>query len=225
MSWQPLVLSFEVAVVATLLAGLLGGDPGRADGAHALLRERLLDALITAPMVLPPTVLGYYLLLAIGRSSVLGRAWESATGSPLVFTRSAAVLAATVAAFPFVVKSARAAMEEVDPKLIGAASTLGASPLRVFVTIILPLSQHGLFAGLTLGFARALGDFGVTLMVAGNMPGLTQTGALAIYDAVQANREAEAAGDGRRAHGLRRRGALPRHQAGAAEAPWLLSGA
>jgi molybdate transport system permease protein len=194
MSWQPLVLSFEVAVVATLLAGLLGVILAGLMARTRFFGSDLLDALITAPMVLPPTVLGYYLLLAIGRSSVLGRAWESATGSPLVFTRSAAVLAATVAAFPFVVKSARAAMEEVDPKLIGAASTLGASPLRVFVTIILPLSQHGLFAGLTLGFARALGDFGVTLMVAGNMPGLTQTGALAIYDAVQANREAEAAG-------------------------------
>lgn len=92
------------------------------------------------------------------------------------------------------VKSARAALEDVDPRLIGAASTLGAPPLRVFLTITLPLARGGVLAGVALGFARALGDFGVTLMIAGNIPGLTQTGALAIYDAVQANRDAEAAG-------------------------------
>jgi molybdate transport system permease protein len=154
----------------------------------------LLDALITAPMVLPPTVLGYYLLLALGRGSALGRAYEALTGSSLVFTRGAAVLAGAIAALPLVVKTARAAMDEVDPRLLGAAATLGASPLRVFFTIVLPLSRSGILAGLTLGFARALGDFGVTLMIAGNIPGLTQTGALAIYDAVQANNEAEAAG-------------------------------
>jgi molybdate transport system permease protein len=154
----------------------------------------LLDALVTVPMVLPPTVLGYYLLMTIGRNSPVGRAYESITGSSLVFTETAAVLAASVAAFPFVVKAARAAFEDVDRRLLGAAATLGASPMRVFMTIVLPLGRNGVLAGLTLGFARALGDFGVTLMVAGNIPGLTQTGALAIYDAVQANREAEAAG-------------------------------
>jgi molybdate transport system permease protein len=111
-----------------------------------------------------------------------------------VFSPAAAVLAGALAALPFVVKTARAAMEDVDPRLPAAAATLGASPLRVFVTVVLPLSRGGLLAGLTLGFARALGDFGVTLMIAGDLPGLTRTGALAIYDAVQAGREAEAAG-------------------------------
>jgi molybdate transport system permease protein len=159
-----------------------------------LVGSDLLDVLITAPMVLPPTVLGYYLLLTVGRNSAFGRAYETLTGSPLVFTPTAAVLAGAIAALPFIVKSARTAMDDIDPKLAGAAATLGASPLRVFVTIVLPLSRNGVLAGLTLGFARALGDFGVTLMVAGNIPGLTQTGALAIYDAVQANRDAEAAG-------------------------------
>jgi len=193
-SWDPLVLSLEVALIATLLAGLTGVATAGLMARSRFFGRDLLDALITAPMVLPPTVLGYYLLTLIGRDSWLGQSWESLTGSPLVFTKTAAILAATIAAFPFVVKSARAAMEDVDPRLIGAASTLGASPLKVFLTIVLPLSRNGVLAGLTLGFARALGDFGVTLMVAGNIPGLTQTGSLAIYDAVSANREAEAGG-------------------------------
>lgn len=194
MSWDPLVLSFQVALIATMLAGVVGvGLAGLM--ARAQFRGRdLLDALITAPMVLPPTVLGYYLLTLIGRDSAIGSTYEDITGSSLVFTPVAAVLAAFIGALPMVVKSARAAMEDVDPRLTAAAATLGASPLKVFWTIVLPLSRSGLLAGLTLGFARALGDFGVTLMVAGNIPELTQTGALAIYDAVQANRDAEAAG-------------------------------
>jgi molybdate transport system permease protein len=154
----------------------------------------LLDALLTAPMVMPPTVLGYYLLGVLGRATPFGRAWESLTGGPLVFTPTAAVLAASVSAFPFVVRSARAALEDVDVRLVGAARTLGASPLRAFFTIELPLARGGVASGLTLGFARALGDFGLTLMIAGNLPGLTQTGALAIYDALEAGREAEAGG-------------------------------
>jgi molybdate transport system permease protein len=194
MSWAPLLLSFEVAAMATLIAGVAGVALAGVMSRTRFFGADLLEVLITAPMVLPPTVLGYYLLLSVGRNSALGRAYESLTGSSLVFTKTAAVLAAALAAFPFVVKTARAAMEDIDPRLLGAAATLGASPLRVFLTVALPLARNGVLAGLTLGFARALGDFGVTLMVAGNIPGLTQTGALAIYDAVQANREAEAAG-------------------------------
>lgn len=194
MNWQPLLLSFEVATIATVMAGAVGVALAGLMSRARFPGSDLVDALITAPMVLPPTVLGYYLLVSIGRNSTLGRAYEAATGSALVFTPMAAVLAAFVGALPFIVKTARAAMEDVDPRLSEAAATLGASPLRVFFTIIFPLSRNGLLAGLTLGFARALGDFGVTLMVAGNIPGLTQTGSLAIYDAVQANREAEAAG-------------------------------
>lgn len=194
MSWEPIGLSFQVAAIATLIAGLLGIALGGVMARTRFFGSDVLDVLITAPMVLPPTVLGYYLLVALGRNSLIGRTFEELTGGPIVFTPTGAVIAATLAALPFVVKSARAAMEDVDPRLIGAAQTLGAPPLRVFATIVLPLSLNGLVAGLTLGFARALGDFGVTLMVAGNIPGLTRTGALAIYDAVQANREAEAAG-------------------------------
>jgi len=194
LSFEPLVLSFQVAVVATLGAGVIGVALAGLMARARFPGRDILDVLITAPMVLPPTVLGYYLLTVVGRSSTFGRAYESLTGSSLVFTKSAAVLAGGIAALPFIVKAARAAMEDVDPRLAAAAATLGASPLRVFLTVVLPLSRNGVLAGLTLGFARALGDFGVTLMVAGNIPGLTQTGALAIYDAVQANRQAEAAG-------------------------------
>jgi molybdate transport system permease protein len=194
MSWAPLVLSFEIAGVATLLAGALGTTLAGVISRYRLPGSSFVEALLTAPMVLPPTVLGYYLLVVLGRSSAIGRAFEAVTGSSIVFTPTGAVVAATLSAFPFVVKSARAAMDEVDPRLIGAAQTLGAGPLRVFFTVVLPLSSGGIVAGLTLGFARALGDFGVTLMVAGNLPGLTQTGALAIYDAVQANRGSDAAG-------------------------------
>lgn len=194
MNWDPILLSLQVALWATLIAAVVGvALAGLLARSRSALRD-LVDALITAPMVLPPTVLGYYLLVALGRNGPIGGAWESVTGSPIVFTPTAAVLAGALAALPFVVKSSRAAMEDIDPRLTAAALTLGASPRRVFFTILLPLAKNGIFAGLTLGFARALGDFGVTLMIAGNIPGLTQTGALAIYDAVQADREAEAAG-------------------------------
>ncbi|MBL8949787.1 MAG: molybdate ABC transporter permease subunit [Myxococcaceae bacterium] len=194
MSWEPLLRSFEVALIATVVAGALGVAL-----AGLLTRRRfpgsgLVDALVTAPMVLPPTVLGYYLLVLLGRSSALGGLYERVFGAPIVFTQTGAVVAATVAALPFVVRSAKAAIEDVDVRFTGAARTLGAGPWRVFTTIELPLSLAGITSGLTLGFARALGDFGVTLMIAGNIPGLTQTGALAIYDAVQANRDSQAAG-------------------------------
>ncbi len=194
MNLEPLLLSFEVASVALVISSVIGVGLAGLLSQSRLPGRNILDALITAPLVLPPTVLGYYLLLVLGRNSTVGQAWEATFGGPLVFTKTAAILAGAIAALPFIVKASRAAMEDVDPKLKGAAATLGASPIKIFWTITLPLSKSGVLAGITLGFARALGDFGVTLMIAGNIPGLTQTGALAIYDAVQANRDAEAAG-------------------------------
>jgi molybdate transport system permease protein len=142
--------------------------------------------------VLPPTVLGYYLLVALGRDSAIGGAVEALVGQPIVFTRLGAVVAATVGAVPFVVKSARAALEGVDPRLVHAARTLGAGPGRAFLTVHLPLAAPGVIAGAMLAFARSLGDFGMTLMVAGNIPGETQTAAIAIYDAIQAQRDDQA---------------------------------
>jgi len=189
---EPLGLSVAVASAATALAGSCGIGLG---GLLALKRFRgreLLDALVTAPMVLPPTVLGYYLLVLLGRKSALGHAFEYAFGSPIVFTRAGAVIAAALGAFPLITKSARSALESVDFRLIGAARSLGASRLRAFATVSLPLARRGILAGVMLGFARALGDFGVTLMVAGNIPGYTRTASLAIYDAVLAGRNEDA---------------------------------
>lgn len=192
--WFPLILSFQVALVATLLAGVVGIALGVLLARGRFWGRDLLDVVITAPMVLPPTVLGYYVLVAVGRRSGLGRLFEAATGSPIVFTRTGAVLAASIGALPLIAKAARTALEGVDPRLTQAARTLGASPLRALFTVQLPLAWAGIAAGLVLGFARALGDFGVTLMVAGDIPGETQTAALAIYDAIQSNRDPEALG-------------------------------
>ncbi len=180
--------------MATILATAIGVGLGLLLSSKRLVGRDLIDAIATAPLVMPPTVLGYYLLVVLGRRSLLGHAWEAMTGSSIVFTRTGAVVAATIGSLPLVIKSSRAALEGVDRALISAARTLGASPARVFFTIQAPLASRGLVAGVMLGFARALGDFGVTLMVAGDIPTETQTAALAIYDAIQSRREAEAAG-------------------------------
>ena len=194
MAWSPLVLSFQVAIAATIIAALLGVALAAWLANGRFPGRDLVDVLLTAPMVLPPTVLGYYLLVSIGRRSLLGSAFESITGSSIVFTRTGAVVAAAVGAIPLVVKSSRAALEGVDPILIHAARTLGATPLRAFLTVQLPLAKRGIVASLMLAFARSLGDFGVTLMIAGDIPGETQTASLAIYDAIQAHRDADALG-------------------------------
>jgi molybdate transport system permease protein len=146
----------------------------------------LLDALASAPIVMPPTVLGYYLLVVLGRRSPIGRAWEAVFGSPLVFTWQGAVVAASVASFPFCLRAARAAIESVDRRYEAVGQVMGLPGWRVAAQITLPLARRGLLAGVALGFARALGDFGTTVMVAGNIPGRTQTMPIAVYDAVQA---------------------------------------
>ena len=194
MAWSPLLLSFQVAIAATLIGALLGVALAAwlANGRFA--GGDLVAVILPAPMVLPPTVLGYYLLVSIGRRSLLGSAFESLTGTSIVFTKTGAVVAAAVGAIPLVVKSSRAALEGVDPILIHAARTLGATPLRAFLTVQLPLAKRGIVASLMLAFARSLGDFGVTLMIAGDIPGETQTASLAIYDAIQAHRDADALG-------------------------------
>jgi molybdate transport system permease protein len=185
----PLVLSLEIASVATAVATVLGV------GIAALLANvrfpgrDLVDVAVTAPMVMPPTVLGYYLLVLLGSRGALGHAFTAVFGAPIVFTRAGAVVAATVGALPLVVKGGRAALEAVDLTLLGAARTLGAGPLRAFLTVQLPLASRGLVASVMLAFARSLGDFGVTLMVAGDIPRETQTASLAIYDALQGRDE------------------------------------
>lgn len=194
MGLTPLWLSLQVATLATLLAGLIGFGLGAALRRRRSRGADLVDALVTAPMVLPPTVLGYYLLLLLGRRSAFGEAFEALTGRSLVFTFAGAVVAATVGAVPLVARSTRAALESVDERMVAAARTLGRGPLSTLLSVELPLARRGLIAGLLLGFARALGDFGITLVVAGNLPGETQTAALAIYDAIQAGRDRDAQG-------------------------------
>jgi molybdate transport system permease protein len=191
-SLAPLALSLQVATLATLLAAACGIAIAALLATTRFRGRDALDVLLTAPMVLPPTVLGYYLLLALGHRSPIGQAAETVLGRPIVFTRTGAVIAATVGALPLVAKSARAALESVDPTLVHAARTLGAGPARAFFTVQLPLAARGTLAGVMLAFARSLGDFGATLMVAGDIPGDTQTASLAIYDAIQEHREGEA---------------------------------
>ncbi len=189
---SPLVLSFEIAVLATIASAIVGLAVASLLATKDFPGRDLVDVLFTAPIVMPPTVLGYYVLVALGQESLVGRAWEALFGSTIVFTKTGAVVAATLGALPLVVKSGRAAIEDVDPTLVLAARTLGASSLRALFRIQLPLAARGIVAALMVAFARALGDFGVTLMVAGNIPGETRTAALAIYDALQAHRDKEA---------------------------------
>ncbi len=194
MDLAPLWLSLQVATVGCAIAFVLGVAVALLLATRRFPGRDVLDVVFTAPMVLPPTVLGYYVLVALGRRSPIGQAFESLTGEPIVFTRVGAVVAASIGAFPLIVKNARAALEGVDKTLLLAARTLGAGPGRTFFTVHLPLATRGIVAGTMLAFARALGDFGVTLMVAGDIPGETQTASLAIYDALQARRETEALG-------------------------------
>ena len=185
MTWHPLWLSLEVAVIATAISLALGLWFAWLLVNREFTGREVLDALTTLPLALPPTVLGYYLLVVLGRNSWIGRAWESATGQPLVFTVKAAIIAAALHALPLVVKSSRAALESVDRACERAARSLGATELRVFWKISLPMARRPVAAAAALAFARCLGDFGATLMIAGDIPGRTQTAAIAIYDAVE----------------------------------------
>ena len=188
---DPLLLSLRVAALATLFSSL-----GALLLAWKLSRRRgplpaVLDAFCALPLVLPPTVVGYYLIVVLGRRGLVGR-WLAEAGISLIFSWQGAVVAATVVVFPLIYKSARAALEQVDSRLEDAARTLGAGEWRIFLTISLPLAWRGIFAGIMLAFARGMGEFGATLMLAGNIPGRTQTLALAIYDAFQAGNDARA---------------------------------
>jgi molybdate transport system permease protein len=190
--WFPIRLSFVVATAATIIALVAGSAL-----AWLLARKRfpgrnLIDSLITLPLVLPPTVLGYYLLTLLGTRSSLGGFLYHRFGIRLTFTVGAAVIAATIHALPLVTKSLRAAFEGVDTELEAAARTLGLGGRLIFFRVTLPLASRGVLAATALAFARALGDFGVTIMIAGNIPGKTQTASVAIYDAIQAGRDNEA---------------------------------
>ncbi len=194
MEWYPLQLSLEVALIATLVSLFLGVGIAAALAAWRFPGRELVNALVTAPLVLPPTVLGYYVLVCLGRDSAFGHFWEWLTGGPIVFTVTGCVVAAVIGGLPMVIKSSRAALEGVNPSLVKAARTLGAGPTRAFLTVKLPLAAPGVIAGLMLSFAKGLGEFGITLMIAGDIPGQTQTASLYIYDAIQAQKDAQASG-------------------------------
>ncbi len=187
--WVALSLSLKVAGWATALNIVLGVGVGFFLARTRFFGRDLLDTLLTLPMVMPPTVLGYYLLVLVGRKSAFGAWLYDSFGINLIFTWQGAVIAATVVAFPLVFKPARAAFEAVDSELEQAARVLGVSELAIFFRITLPLAWRGILAGVLLAFARALGEFGATLMVAGSIPGKTQTLSIAVYEAVQAGKD------------------------------------
>lgn len=188
-AWPALWLSLQVATWATLACLVLGTGVGYALARWRFPGRDLVDTLLTLPMVMPPTVLGYYLLVLLGRKGWLGGWLYDTFGIQLIFTLTGAVIAATVVAFPLVFKPARAAFEAVDPQMQDAARVLGISEAGVFWRVTLPLAWRGILAGVLLGFARALGEFGATLMVAGSIPGKTQTLSIAVYEAVQAGQD------------------------------------
>ncbi len=189
MIWKALLLSLRVACLATALVTVVGLALGLWLARSNFRGKSLVETLVSLPMILPPSVVGYYLLLFLGRSGPL-----YVLGMRVVFTWPAAVIASAVVALPLMVQSSRAAIAAVDPTLESAAGTLGSMPWKVIWDITLPLSRRGILAGAVLAFARSLGEFGATLMVAGNIPGRTQTLPLAIYDLVQANRMGQANG-------------------------------
>lgn len=183
---SPLWLTLRIACLATLIAFAFAVAFAWITARCTFWGRDLLDAILTLPLVMPPTVLGYYLIVVWGRNGWLGSWLYEHLGMTLMFTWQGAVLAATVVAFPLLFKSARAAFEGVDTEYEKAARILGDTELQIFFRITLPLAARGLVAGTMLAFARAMGDFGATLMVAGNIQGKTQTAAMAVFDAVQA---------------------------------------
>lgn len=190
MDISPLIISMKVALLATFFTFFLG-----IYAAHKVARmhrlKALADGIFTLPMVLPPTVVGFFLLLIFGKNGLLGQ-FLAEIGASVVFTWYGAVIAAAVVSFPMMYRTARGAFEQMDRNLIYAGRTLGMSETKIFWRIILPNSWPGVASGTILAFARALGEFGATSMLAGNIPGKTQTMSLAVYSAVAGNNREKA---------------------------------
>ncbi len=186
MDWQALWLTTRLAVLVAVVLIVLG-LPIAYWIAYSRWRWKfLVEAVVALPIVLPPTVLGFYVLVALGSHSPLGRWWQGLTGHTLAFTFEGLVIGSILYSLPFAVQPFSAAFASVDSRLIAASSTLGASKLRTFFRVILPLSVPGVVTGVALSFAHTMGEFGVVLMVGGNIPGVTRTVSIAIYDRVQA---------------------------------------
>jgi molybdate transport system permease protein len=185
MDWQAFWLTIRLAVLVAAVLVVLG-LPIAYWIAHSRRRWRfLVEAVVALPIVLPPTVLGFYVLVALGSQSPLGRWWQAMTGHTLAFTFEGLVIGSIIYSLPFAVQPFAASFILVDPRLIEASATLGASRLRTFFRVILPLSFPGVVTGVALSFAHTMGEFGVVLMVGGNIPGVTKTVSIDIYDRVQ----------------------------------------
>lgn len=192
MIWSAFKLSLLVVSCATVVVGMSGLAFAYLLAKREFRGKELLDAVLTMPLVLPPTVTGYYLIVLLGRRGLLGSVIYDNTGWAVTFTPWAAIVAASVMALPLMIKTSRAALESVNPTYEIASYTLGKGEWETFLLVTLPLARRGVLAGLVLSFARALGEFGATLMLAGNIPGRTQTMPLAIYEAVAAGDERQA---------------------------------
>lgn len=182
----PLYLTIKVSLIATLFVAVIGIAIAYLLARRDFPGKNLLDTLVLLPLVLPPTVIGYYLIVLFGKTGVIGKYIYSFTGWSVIFTWQAAVLASVIVAMPFMIKTARAAIESVDIEFEKVAYTLGKSEWETLLLVTLPLAKKGILAGIVLSFARATGEFGATLMFAGNIPGKTNTMPIAIYDAVSA---------------------------------------
>lgn len=185
--WQPIILSIKVAFMSLIFVLIFGVSSAYVMRRWEFAGKAAVEALFVLPLVLPPVVTGFLLLLLIGKQGPIGRFLAEYLHTQIIFTPYAAILAGTVVAFPLMYQSTKAAFGNIDANLEDAARTLGASEWRVFLTVTLPLAWTGIAAGMVLSFARALGEFGATIMVAGNIPGKTQTIPLAIYFASEAN--------------------------------------
>lgn len=190
--WQALLLSARLAAVVVVILVALGLPLAWWLTFRRSRWTFIAEAIVALPLVLPPTVLGFYMLIAMGPRSPLGQFWERLTGHGLAFTFEGLVLASLLYSLPFVVQPIATAFGQIDPALLEAASMLGASRLRTFTAVTMPLARDGIIAGAVLGFAHTLGEFGVVLMVGGNLPGVTRTVSVSIYDQVQAFQFAEA---------------------------------
>lgn len=192
MIFDALKLSFLIVFSATIIVAFLGLAFAYLLAKFDFKGKEFLDAVLTMPLVLPPTVTGYYLIVLLGRNGLIGNFIYELTGWTFAFTWQGAVIAATVVSLPLMIKASRAAIESVNPNFEIASYTLGKSRFETFLRITLPLAKRGIIAGLVLSFARALGEFGATLMIAGNIQGKTQTMPLAIYEAVAAGENEQA---------------------------------
>ena len=185
MNWPALLLSFKLSSLVCALLLLIGMPIAYWVTFSRWRWKFLIESVVALPLVLPPTVLGFYILVATGSRSPVGRAWEKWFGHGLAFTFEGLVVASVLYSLPFAVQPMAAAFSQVDRQLLEASSTLGSSKLRTFLRIVLPLSVNGVITGAVLSFAHTLGEFGVVLMVGGNIPGVTRTVSIAIYDDVQ----------------------------------------